>query len=532
MEAIASRRAAAGRQAWPLLLMLAAGLVCVVAVGWNGWISDDGYITARYADNLLHGYGPVFNAQERVQGYTHPLWFALVVMATALVEKPILVAVGLGVLLTILTLAIVARTLLASSIDRGHAALLFAGFVFVLSASEAWRSFQTGGLENSLSHCLLALLICELATTSILRPLPVIAYASALILTRPDFAVLIGPLMASAAYRAWRTGCVRHLMPGLALLVAWGLFAIVYYGSLLPNTAVTKLGVYSMAQGISRGVTYVADWTTYEPASAIAAVCLGGATLLTARQAWRTCLLLGVGLYLASVVVAGGDFMRGRMLLPPFFILALLGTLAVQERLADRRLAIARPAIGSLLFVVIYALSPAQNGATLPNGISNERLFYEGQSLAYELEHGHLELGSPRVKAALFGDLREFSRVCGRFAIHENRIGGIAYELGPGIDVIDRLGLTDAYIARLPASYLEPNPRPGHPYRKVPVAYLARRRDIRLFRNWKDAVHARDCGIIKAAESLASSHDLYAIYDVQELGNQRTYTVGSETAGH
>ena len=37
----------------------------------TAWLSDDAYITFRTADNLVHGYGPVWNTDERVQAFTH-----------------------------------------------------------------------------------------------------------------------------------------------------------------------------------------------------------------------------------------------------------------------------------------------------------------------------------------------------------------------------------------------------------------------------------------------------------------------------
>src|SRR3972149_4054050 len=43
----------------------------------TAWISDDAFITFRSMENFLHGYGPVFNIGERVQTFTHPLWFLL-----------------------------------------------------------------------------------------------------------------------------------------------------------------------------------------------------------------------------------------------------------------------------------------------------------------------------------------------------------------------------------------------------------------------------------------------------------------------
>ena len=47
----------------------------------NAWVCDDAYITFRSIDNLVNGLGPVWNAGERVQAFTHPLWFLLRISA-------------------------------------------------------------------------------------------------------------------------------------------------------------------------------------------------------------------------------------------------------------------------------------------------------------------------------------------------------------------------------------------------------------------------------------------------------------------
>ena len=53
----------------------------------NAWLGDDAYITFRVAWNALHGYGPVFNPGERVQAYTHPLWFLVMTAAHAVTRE-------------------------------------------------------------------------------------------------------------------------------------------------------------------------------------------------------------------------------------------------------------------------------------------------------------------------------------------------------------------------------------------------------------------------------------------------------------
>ena len=41
------------------------------------WLDDDLMISMRYARNLASGNGPVWNPGERVEGYTNPLWMAV-----------------------------------------------------------------------------------------------------------------------------------------------------------------------------------------------------------------------------------------------------------------------------------------------------------------------------------------------------------------------------------------------------------------------------------------------------------------------
>ncbi|HMJ10771.1 MAG TPA: hypothetical protein VK524_05155, partial [Polyangiaceae bacterium] len=52
-------------------------MTCVIAMGMSWWfrtLFDDAFISFRYAQNLVHGRGLVFNVGERVEGYTNFLW--------------------------------------------------------------------------------------------------------------------------------------------------------------------------------------------------------------------------------------------------------------------------------------------------------------------------------------------------------------------------------------------------------------------------------------------------------------------------
>ena len=64
-------------------LLIAAMVACA---WWTGWVCDDAYITFRHVLNCLGGYGPVFNPGERVQAYTHPLWFLLLLGGGSVID--------------------------------------------------------------------------------------------------------------------------------------------------------------------------------------------------------------------------------------------------------------------------------------------------------------------------------------------------------------------------------------------------------------------------------------------------------------
>src|SRR5919198_1368777 len=66
---------------------LSVWLVLVPAVtlllrGWQRrWLADDGLIHLRVAEQVLRGHGLVFNAGERVEASTSPLWVAVLALA-------------------------------------------------------------------------------------------------------------------------------------------------------------------------------------------------------------------------------------------------------------------------------------------------------------------------------------------------------------------------------------------------------------------------------------------------------------------
>ena len=52
-----------------------ASLLVACWAAWRrAWVCDDAFISFRYAENLVRGFGLVFNPGERVEGYSNFLW--------------------------------------------------------------------------------------------------------------------------------------------------------------------------------------------------------------------------------------------------------------------------------------------------------------------------------------------------------------------------------------------------------------------------------------------------------------------------
>lgn len=499
-------------------------LFVAVMVYRYAWVCEDAFITLRYVDNALNGYGAVFNVGECVQGYTHPLWFLLLLVGTLGWPNPIHVAVASGLACTVLTVVIVGHALRRLSDKPWYASVLTALFCLLCVSSDSWLAFQTSGLENSLSHLLIACLVVEVCRREFSRPLWLTLLIALLVLNRPDLALLIAPLGVLLLRHVRNRRYFIALCIGVLPLAAWLVFAWWYYGSVVPNPAYAKVGMYaSWWDGASQGLTYLYDWLRHDLLAAAGAVLLLGLGMMRARTrlstgarrgryfayAWAA----GIVLYLLYVVWVGGDFMRGHLLLPVFTAGVVLGlaSLAAHARAArPSRRWTAVACIAVLLGLPISRLTapPAESGIP-ESGIVDEWRFYPGYHLAAIRRNGGLI--NPYMDLRFADELRSYATECGPVTIHARNPGTLGFLAGPQVTIIDTLGLNDAFIARLPNAHLvQPHPRPGHPDKYLPVAYLASRGDIALLPDWERAVISRDCSV---RERVAQYRDSDALYD-------------------
>src|SRR5258706_11114021 len=128
-----------------IIILLTFGVILVR----TAWVGDDVYITLRTVDNFVNGYGLNWNVAERVQSYTHPLWLLFLIPVYAASRDAYFSALFLSFLFTIATLLVVAR--------QSHALPRLG----VLLLSKALMDFSVSGLENPLTHFLLAVFLVQ-----------------------------------------------------------------------------------------------------------------------------------------------------------------------------------------------------------------------------------------------------------------------------------------------------------------------------------------------------------------------------------
>jgi arabinofuranosyltransferase len=463
--------------------------------------SDDAYISYRYAQNLVHGRGLVYNPGERVEGYSNLLYVLLMALPAWRGWDIYAFSVALNSVFACAALAVFMRFMARS---LGERAALPAGVLFALSPS-LWI-WVSSGLESPLVFLLqvgIWVLVEDAEAEGRRRDRLWLCAATALLaLTRADGFVL--PVLA-IAYLAWRGKRRTALAVGatlaatLACLFAWRL---AYYHDLWPNTyyakvagtlptrlraAIRELGGIAARQQMLVALVIV-GWRTLHLGLAAARA------LRPALQAVRCDLFLSLG-WLAYWLYVGGDIFEDR------FLLILIPTsLSILSRAVT--VSSLGPARNVVLLLALFAqlavpIRSEQYGKTAAP--KHDRWIALGKFLA---------AGPPdRVLATdAAGKLPFFS----------------------GLPTIDMLGLNDRYIAHLPAREYTPGSAwVGHS-KYDPDYVLARAPD--LIATWLagDALDLA-CGLTRAKYLAAGYRLRYVVNttprsryggDILEVGDQ------------
>jgi hypothetical protein len=329
-------------------------LLCAAAAALHAWTFagagplDDEFILYRYAENLIAGHGLVFQAGERVEGYTQPLWLLLLAAARALGAAPIATTRVLGAACAAGAVYAVGAAWRARFGRVPAPAIL-------LAASPALAFHAVGGLGTPLlALCLCAWLAAYVRDEERGRASwwPAIWMGLAG-LSRPETVVFLAPYLAVEAQRRR----LSRAWPAVLPLAAWTVFRLAYYGRWLPVTYHMKK--LPLGADLALGARYLGT-ATLETGALVALA-------LAAWWAWRRPVALGRAvwvaiagcvLHAAYVLSVGGDYMTFAR-----FEVPVLGLLYLGACVAVRGMLLGRPgAAAAVLAAAVLALQWMQLG--------------------------------------------------------------------------------------------------------------------------------------------------------------------------
>ena len=237
---------------WITLALIALAVAARLIPGPR--MIDDAFITFRYARNIVHGVGFVYNAGERVLGTTTPLytlWMAALSLVTHTENYPILALVtnALADAISTYLLYHLGKRLSNSPLVGLGAALLWA--IAPMSVT-----FAIGGMETSV---FILLMLATFTAHLERRPYLTAVLAALSFLTRPDGVLIVALVFLQVLLENIKSqisnlkskppkspgsplkfGIWRLIFVFLLAIAPWTIFATAYFGSPIPQSVSAK----------------------------------------------------------------------------------------------------------------------------------------------------------------------------------------------------------------------------------------------------------------------------------------------------
>ncbi len=467
----------------------------------NFWVSDDAYISFRSIEQLFDGNGPRWNAHERVQSFTSPLWFWILSFTRLFNESLYFNVLGIGVIWILAFLGILWK------ITKDP--ILWATACLFFLSSQAFFDYTASGLENNFAYFLLILFV--LSFHNLLKS-PALIYgyvylwvlASLLVLTRHDLSLLVAPMgiysfFSGIKFIGWRKSVLLMLLCSSPFW-SWSIFSFFYYGSIFPNTAYAKLDT-----GIARYDLVVQSLRYFESSLRYDVITLPVIFLATVlgivKRRNTFLLLLSVAILsnLLYVVYIGGDFMRGRFFSFSYVYAVVILVVLIRDYVSQIPLYFLALVLLIYLFVYPYTaveLDPNSGKGTMfdyvtgqqigedpflqavvdeSSGVFNEKLFYFHLTSLWNYFDTETKTNYPIESIANM--FEEFSGPNWREDYFEpdilvtGSIGFLGYLAPTEKIIIDFYALGDPFLAQLPVRDVK-NWRIGHFERAVPEDYI------------------------------------------------------------
>lgn len=316
------------------------------------WCSDDAYHAYSMSKNLIDGNGFTPTVGKRVNVSTCPFWTLIVTLGMILFKDEYYVGMVLNLLFSwgayVGLLYIIflndrpSRGVMGDSVagmsGMGPVKIfMLIGSTVLICNSKSFISYTTSGLENALLFFLSTLFVIFFFRVYRNKryfddhSIFVLAFIVGLIIfTRMDNVLIFTPVCIFAGVHIKSNGlkerCRRYVervciaLGGVLPFIVWEIFSFIYYGMLVPNTALAKLNTgFPKYQYIERGVAYyikTLDWDITVVAIPFLFIAISVFMICAGKikEIWTPYLLFAVGivLYMMYIVYIGGDFMMGR----------------------------------------------------------------------------------------------------------------------------------------------------------------------------------------------------------------------------
>ncbi len=243
------------------ILSLLAILVGIIHASSLSFVNDDAFISFRYAKNLVNGFGLVYNAGERVEGYTNFLWTIIMALGMKMNIDPVTFSISLGIFFYTCNL------ILFIFLSWRHQTSVKERYIFmpltalILCVHRDFSGYATSGLETSMFTFLVS---AGFATLLLGKSIRMLIGAGIILvlatLTRPDgvLFIAVSVLYLLITRKNQIKATLYFLLPLAAILLPYWIWRYNYYGYFFPNTFYAKsidLPYYS--QGLSYVYLYL-----------------------------------------------------------------------------------------------------------------------------------------------------------------------------------------------------------------------------------------------------------------------------------
>jgi len=445
------------------IILAALSIVFIFICLNNKFVQDDAFISFRYVQNFVDGYGLVFNIGERVEGYTNLLWVLLLSVFAFfkinLQSISQILSVLFGTLVLFMTFKVSQLIVLkyetkqikkikTSDTDTNvNYFNLIPSVMLVFTGSFIFWSIS--GMESTMfiSFCLLGIYfyLKESSGDSIGYKFPLFIFLATL--TRPEGLYFFGLIILHKVFFTFlelRSNAFKILFSRKNLIsysvyiipvILYFLIRYMYYGYLFPNTYYAKTGLST--DYLNSGIEYFIKFLT--------AYMLYGVLLLAPLYLLRrkenifavSLFYLIIISFILYVISVGGDVLKqNRFFLPVLPLIYILFAKFLTDvyyllKGKNGNSGIAFPAVIIVTAAICFFYYTSQK-ETLDKDIQSENGLVDKMKIAGSwFKSKQQQLRRPLNLAA-------------------TTIGSVSYFAGSEVNVIDLLGLTDKEIAHNP----------------------------------------------------------------------------------